>query len=382
MSWIEEKLSELKDVGLWRELRVLEPTEKNSQMIFSSNDYLGLSKSSEVIEASILELKNSGLGACSSRLLSGNTSAHALLEKELARFFQTDKAVLYSSGYLANFGLCTALFQSNDIVIADRLIHASLIDGVLASGAKFSRYSHNDVDHLEKLLAKNCDNSNGEVYVLTESVFSMDGDLALLREISEACSKYSVKLIVDEAHALGVFGPEGRGLIAECELEDKVYARTATLSKACGAYGGIVAGDELLADLIVNKSRPLIYNTGLPPVNAAGALAAIKIMQREKNLGKLLQEKAADFCELLGREGLQAVNTGSQIVPVMVGDNGQAKLFAEELERRGVYAACVRPPTVPPGTARLRFSVALFHSQEDLNRAAVIVGEVGRELLN
>lgn len=334
----------------------------------ASNDYLDLSRHPAVISAAAGALRVFGAGATASRLVTGTLSIHCELEAALAKLKGYPAALAFGSGYMANAGVIASLAGRDDTVLVDKLAHASILDAVILSRARLQRFRHNDVAHLEELLKKDC--GTGRRLVVTESVFSMDGDIAPLRDIAAAASKASAMLMVDEAHATGVFGPGGSGLVRELGLEQDVNVSMGTLSKALGGYGGFIACSAQMRELMINTARPFIFSTGLPPASAASALAAIGVMAERPGMGRDLLENAARLRRRLRDAGLDTGSSSSQIVPVIVGENHIAVEMAERLKARGILVAAIRPPTVPAGTARLRLSVSLAHSMADLDRAA------------
>lgn len=348
---------------------------------FSCNDYLGLAGDPRLCDAACEAVRRWGCGATASRLMTGHLSPHAELETNLARWLGTEAALVFGSGYLANLGLVSCLADAGATLFLDRLDHASLIDGARLAGARIHRYAHNDPDALDALLARHAD-GDGPRVVLTESVFSMDGDIAPLAELARVCARHGAWLVVDEAHALGVFGPHGAGcwpdVAAEAASLGVPLARVGTLSKSLGSYGGFVAGTASLVRLLVNRARGFIYSTGLAPACLGAASAALAIMQGDPTLGPTLLRRAELFRNELHARGLDTTPSTSHIVPVAIGDNRRALAVSRALEARGVLCTAVRPPTVPPGTARLRFSVSLGHAPDDLQRAAAAVADVLR----
>ena len=337
---------------------------------FSCNDYLGLSKHPRVMAAAKQALDEYGAGSTASRLVTGTLPIHEQLERRLADFKGYPAALVFGSGYLANAGVIPSLVSRDDTVFADKLVHASLIDAITLSRAKLVRFRHNDIQHLEELLKKN---PTGRRLVVTESVFSMDGDLAPLPEIAAVASKHDAMLMIDEAHATGVFGPSGSGLIREHQIESSVNVSMGTLSKAMGSYGGFVACSTNMRELFVNRARALIYTTALPPSVIASSIAALDVLQTSPELGAELLKRAESFRKTLKAAGLDTMQSASQIIPVRVGENAKALALAERLRASGILAVAIRPPTVPQGSARLRLSITLDHSDNDLARAAEII---------
>lgn len=382
-TWILDTLRALDAAGLRRTLvsqsgvggRLLQGGREI--LNFSSNDYLALARHPEVTAGSIRAVREWGNGATASRLVAGTLDLHGMLERELAEFKRYPAALLFGSGYMANVGLLSALAGPDCDVLVDRLAHASVMDGARLSGARFRRFRHNDVEHLERLLAKRA--GSGLCVVVTESVFSMDGDLAPLAELARVCAGVDALLVVDEAHATGVFGECGAGRVSEEGLEAGVAVSMGTLSKGLGGYGGFVACSEAMRELLVNRSRAFIYSTAPPPAVAGAALAALSIVRGSPGLGAGLLALAREFRDRLRGAGLDTGESESQIVPVMVGDSARAVSLSARLRERGVLGVAIRPPTVPEGTARIRLSVTLAHGEADIERAADVVVSAARE---
>ncbi len=372
--WIDEELTRLGQKSLERRLTAYgEAGGKISIdgrifLNFSSNDYLGLSGHPEVVWASRRHLESYGCGATASRLVSGTLHPHVELEEKLAAIKGYEAALVFGSGFLANVGIIASLAGRNDHIFADKLVHASIIDGISLSRANLKRFRHNDPDHLESLL-RGCP-ASGRRLIVTESVFSMDGDIAPLAEIASLSNRYGAMTLVDEAHATGVFGPRGRGLIRECGLEGAINLSMGTLSKALGGYGGFVACSRRMRDLLVNRARAFIYTTALPPSVIGSALGALGVVEKAGDLGAELLGRATVFRKRLRDRGLDVLGSQSQIVPVLIGDNVAALAAAQRLKTRGILAVAIRPPTVPEGTARLRLSLTLDHTDHDLEWAA------------
>ncbi|MGV8074750.1 MAG: 8-amino-7-oxononanoate synthase [Syntrophobacteraceae bacterium] len=372
--WIENELQQLRAKGLERRLTPYPEAggrisvKGRTYLNFSSNDYLGLSRHPEVVRASRKFLKAYGCGATASRLVSGTLDAHEELEQTIASFKGYPHALVFGSGFLTNAGVIPALVGRSDHVFADKLVHASIIDAVTLSRTKLYRFRHNDVNNLKSLL-RQCP-ANGRKLIVTESVFSMDGDLAPLPEIGSAAVEYGAMLLVDEAHATGIFGPSGSGLIREHGMEKTVNLSMGTLSKALGGYGGFVACSKTLRDLLVNRSRAFIYTTGLPPAAVGSAMGALKVIGEAGDLGERLLKNAATFRQRLNEAELNTGSSESQIIPVIIGDNRKSLAVAERLRAKGILAIAIRPPTVSEGTARLRLSLTLAHTPEELDWAA------------
>ncbi len=371
------ELDRLAEVKLLRKVQV---DAKQDVLNFSSNDYLNLSSNPLMAQSFERATSETGIGAGSSRLVTGTLPVHEALERDLADYLHVPATLVFGAGYLANIGLCQAFISRDDLVFADRYIHASLIDGIQLSRARFRRFRHNDMNHLEGGLRKTASSRSAHqrVFIVTESLFSMDGDLSPLREIVSLAERYEADVIVDEAHALGVFGPRGGGRVLELGLSNKVSAVSGTLSKAFGAYGGVVATSSVLRELLVNRARSFIFNTALPPAIAACASTAVAYVSNTPMLGQTLLQRSKGFREQLRAQGITVGGTESQIIPIIVGSDAVALSISATLREKGILAVAIRPPTVPVGSARLRLSVTLGHSERDLTRAASIIGEALR----
>jgi 8-amino-7-oxononanoate synthase len=360
--------------GLDRQLTLWDRTgprlekEGRSVLNLSSNDYLGLSRHPHVLKRAAEALERFGAGATASRLVVGSLVCHEELETRLAGLKGYPAALVFGSGYAANLGLVGALVGREDHVFVDRLAHASLMDAAVLSRAKIHRFHHNDSAHLDRLLAKAP--LHGRRLVMTESVFSMDGDLAPLAEIAQAADGHGAMVLVDEAHATGVFGEGGSGRIRAAGLESRVNLSMGTLSKALGGAGGFVGCSEMMRSHLVNHARPFVYSTAIPPVMAGVALGSLEVIEREPGLGARLLVKAESVRKLLQAAGVNTGTSMSQIIPVMIGDNEKALRVHRRLLTDGLLLIPIRPPTVPPGTARLRLSVMLEHTDDELERAA------------
>ena len=345
----------------------------------SGNDYLGLSGERRVIEAAAGATSRWGAGATGSRLMSGHLELHEQLEADLAAMTGYESAIVFGSGFLCNIGVLSTL-AAKGICFADRLVHASLVDGMRLGGGRFFRFVHNDVAHLTRLMDEHPDAERN--LIVTESVFSMDGDLAPLSNLAKTAIARDAILVVDEAHAIGVFGYEGGG-VHRCvsgDAEIRPDVLLGTCSKAIGSYGGFVCCESSLRDFFINYARSFIYSTALPPGCLAASRESIAIIREAehngKPLGAMLLAKATRFREMLMRRGVCPMNADSQIVPVLIGENEAAIRVSEQLRERGVVAVAIRPPTVPRGTARLRLSVSLAHDDERLDEAAGVIAEV------
>ncbi|NOR10344.1 MAG: 8-amino-7-oxononanoate synthase [Desulfovibrionaceae bacterium] len=354
-------------------LQLAGDTEKAVLHDFSSNDYLALSLHPDLIAASRKYLEMAGAGAGAARLMSGDLTVYHELEKKIAELKGQEAALLFGSGYLANCGIIPALLGRQDVVFCDRLNHASIYDGCRLSRARLVRFHHNDLNHLEDMLKSR--RGKGEALIVVESIYSMDGDRSPLKELVSLKEKYGCLLMVDEAHATGLFGPNGGGVIEEEGLSSHVDLAMGTFGKALGSYGAYVAASGSMIDFLVNRARSFIYSTALPPAVVGASLAAIKIIQKQPELRQKLFAKVDLFKSILRQGGLDGLGS-SQIVPVLIGESSTAVYLAEKLRRKNIFATAVRPPTVPEGTARLRFSITLHHKDDVLKQTAATLLEI------
>ncbi len=333
-------------------------------LAFASNDYLGLADHPEVRAAFVRATEETGVGAGAAHLLGGHTRHHQRLEAALAEFVGQPRALLFSTGYMANLGVVSAFAGRGDTVLEDRLDHASLIDGARLSGARLRRYRHGDVEHLERLLAT----AAGTPLVATDGVFSMDGDLAPLDRILPLARRHSAWLLVDEAHALGVVGPEGRGSLAHFGLDADGVLIMGTLGKALGTFGAFVAGPEAAVEWLVQAARSYIFTTALPPAVAAAAHTALEIARRDEERRERLRELVARFRRGAAQLGLPLMPSETPIQPLLVGDDDRAVALSRALEAAGIWVPPVRPPAVPEGQARLRITFNAHHRPAHVDR--------------
>ncbi len=380
---IEARLRELEALGLRRRTRLVSGPQGSHVildgkpvLLLCSNNYLGLADHPKVREAAADAAMRWGVGAGASRLISGTMTIHRRLEKRLAEFKNREAALLFGSGYLANTGTIVALARPGDVVFSDELNHASIIDGCRLSRAEVFVYDHCDPEHLQWGIER----SDGRgALIVTDSVFSMDGDVAPLPDIVELAHRHRLRVIVDEAHGTGALGPGGRGALAEAGLEDQVDVIVGTLGKALGSYGAFVACDHKMARFLINSARTFIFSTAPPPPAAAGALAALGLLQDRADRVRRLQSNAAVLRAELEAEGFELYGSRTQIIPLVIGDAEQTMRTCERALAQGVFAQGVRPPTVPPGTSRLRLAVMASHREEELRAAARILAVAARE---
>lgn len=380
-AWVASRLDRLEGDGLLRRLRPVERTGPRTvrrdgpELInFSSNDYLGLSLHPGVLAASQRDLRKGG-GATASRLMAGTDYDYSALEDAVAFFKGTEAAAIFGSGYLANVGTIPALVGRHDAVFSDRMNHASIVDGIRLSGARMYRYRHCGMQDLEQQLRGA--EVAGRKLIITESLFGMDGDLAPLERIVELKRRYGAALMIDEAHATGVLGPQGRGYAHELGLTGEVDVHMGTFSKALGLYGGYVAAKRQWVDLLVTSARSFVYTTALPPAIVGGVGAAVELVMAADHQRRHLKHLAGRFRDGLGQIGLNAGTSASQILPVVLGGVAEVVEAGRRLEELGVLAVPIRPPTVPQGGARLRFSICATHTEADIDTALEALARVG-----
>jgi 8-amino-7-oxononanoate synthase len=338
--------------------------KEGERVDFCSNDYLGLARDSRVLAGARRAVEAHGAGATAARLVSGDVPLFRELERRLAERKGAEDALLFSSGYLASLGAVSAVCGRGDRVYADRLAHACLLDGARLSGAELRRWRHNDPDHLRECLRRDAD-APGRKLIVTESVFSMDGDLAPLPEIAALAAEFGALLLVDEAHATGVFGPGGAGRVAELGRPGAVHLQVGTLSKALGSGGGFVAGSAALIDWLRNRARSFLFTTAPVPAAAGAALAALDVLQAEPERPARLRALANRLRESLAEDGWTCGNSRSPILPLHAGSNAEALRLAAGLDAMGIGAVAIRPPTVPEGQARVRLTVNLSQTEAD-----------------
>ena len=378
------RLAEIERSGLYRRLRSVSGSQESTVtldgrevLLLSSNNYLGLANHPALKHAARDAIEHYGCGSGASRLISGDMTLHQELEHRLALFKKTEIALVFPSGYHANIGIISSLMGPGDTIFSDALNHASIIDGCRLSRAQVQVFRHGDMAHLAELLAA-CSQS-GQRLIVTDSVFSMDGDVAPLADMVALARHHQAWMMVDEAHATGVFGAQGAGVVEELGLTNDVEIQMGTLGKALGVFGAYVAGSRELIEWLINRARSFIYTTGLPPAVAASALAALDIVIQEPERRQRLWRNAALLQEGLETLGYTLGPTRSPILPVLIGDARQTMALAEALLHRGVFAHGIRPPTVPEGTARLRVTPMATHSHEQLTRALTAFADAGKE---
>ena len=385
------EIEELKRSGLYRELKkIVGPIDAevsihgSKVILLSSNNYLGLATHPKLKEAASLALQAYGTGACASRLIAGNMEIHEDLEKRVAQFKGCQSALLFSTGYMANIGVITSLAGKNDLILSDELNHASIIDGCKLSGARIEVYPHKDVGRIREILKQEdrSDEKNRfqKRVIITDGVFSMDGDIAPLPEIMEVANHYSAILIVDDAHATGVLGKDGKGTAAYFGIEGENLIHMGTFSKALSTLGGYIAGQKTIIEYLRNKARSFIFSTALPPSVCASSIAAIDIIEDEPWIRKRLWNNVTRFKRGLESLGYNTLGSQTQIIPVLIGDTDLTMEFARAIFERGIYAPGIRPPTVPNGKSRIRTTLMASHTDEQIDRALDIFADEGKRL--
>jgi glycine C-acetyltransferase/8-amino-7-oxononanoate synthase len=389
MSEIEARLQELERLGLGRRLRLISgpqgPTvllEGKPVLLLCSNNYLGLADHPRVREAAADAAMRWGVGAGASRLVSGTMTIHGRLEERLAAFKHSEACVLFGSGYLANLGVIGALAGSGDAIFSDELNHASIVDGCRLSRAEVIVYRHRDVEHLEWSLRRHGGGRDGQGrrLIVTDSVFSMDGDVAPLAQLADVADAYDARLVVDEAHALGNLGPDGRGAVAEAGLEGEVDVVIGTLGKALGSYGAYACASAEMVRYLINTARSLIFSTAPSPPAVAGALAALDLLRERPHRVQRLRSNARALRRALAAQGFPIPESEMHIVPLIVGEERAALRLCQEAIEHGVFAQAIRPPTVPSGTSRLRLTAMASHTASELCMAGELFGKLARRI--
>jgi 8-amino-7-oxononanoate synthase len=347
-------------------------------LAFCSNNYLGLANHPKLKAAAIDAVQTWGVGAGASRLVSGNLRLYEALEEKIAVIKSCEKALVFNSGYTANIGILGALIGENDLVLFDRLNHASLIDGVKLSRGKLRVYRHKDMEQVQSLLSRRA--VNQKAIIVTDGIFSMDGDIAPLPEMVALANQYDAVIYLDDAHATGVLGEHGRGTYEHFHLHSERIIQMGTLSKALGGFGGFVAGSALLILYLVNKARSLIYTTALPPSVLATALTALILIEEEKEYREKLWVNANYFRKSVMALGYNTCGSETPIVPLLIGEADYAVVFSKRLMEEGIYVPAIRPPTVPKGQSRLRITLMATHTKEQIDFLILKLKEIGSKL--
>ena len=373
MKYISDELEKIKESGLYRELNVVGSAQGThleikgkTYLSFCSNNYLGLANNPLVVKAVKDAVEKYGWGAGASRLVSGNMELHETLEGEISRFKGKEASIVFPTGYMGNIGTISSLVSKGDLVICDKLNHASIIDGCRLSGADFRVYAHCDMEKLENILSKSSKYSRK--LIVTDTVFSMDGDLAPLPDIVRIAQKYKAMVMVDEAHGTGVFGKNGRGVVEHFNMNKKVNIIMGTLSKAVGSLGGYVSGDADLINYLRNRARSFMYTTALPPAVCAASIAGIRMIREDPSLRASLWNNVRYLKEKLILLNFNVNSSESPIIPILIGDAKKAVEVSQYLYKKGILIPAIRPPTVPAKSSRLRITVMSTHTRNDLER--------------
>jgi 8-amino-7-oxononanoate synthase len=385
--FIQQELEQIRERGLYRGTRLIQGRQSawvemagKRVLLLCSNNYLGLADHPVLIEAAVNAATQFGVSSGASRLVSGTMELHERLETALARFKQTSAAIVFNSGYAANTGIIPALAGRGDVIFSDRLNHASIIDGALLSGARLVRYPHNDPTALARLLEKH--RGTGRALIVTDGLFSMDGDIAPLKEIVRLKTDHKALLMVDDAHGSGVLGEQGRGVAEMLGVADGVDIQMGTFGKAFGSYGAYAAVSRELRELLLNRARSFIFSTSLPPAVLAASLAAIELVRSAEgaSLRNQLRHNSDQFRKSMRSAGFTLSDGDTQIVPLMTREADTTMRFSELLLDEGLYVQGIRPPTVPAGSCRLRFTLMATHGHDDLAWAAERIVAVGRRM--
>ena len=385
MQRIRERLQRLRDQHLYRNRRILDSpqgvqvrVDGETLLSFCSNDYLGLANDARVIAALCDGAQRHGAGSGASHLVTGHSTSHHALEEELAAFVGAERALLFSTGYMANLGVVSALLGRHATVFEDKLNHASLIDAARLSGAVVQRYPHADLVRLEKLLTE----TSGEKIILTDGVFSMDGDVADVAKLSVLAQQHDAWLLVDDAHGIGVLGANGRGTLESraCRAQAPVIL-LGTLGKAFGTFGAFIAGDADLIDYLIQRARTYIYTTALPPAVAEATRASLRIVQTENWRREVLMQRIAQFRAGAAQLGLTLLESTTPIQALILGEAKAAVAASETLRAQGLLAVAIRPPTVPAGSARLRITFSASHTQEHVERLLAALADLPKNNL-
>jgi len=386
LAWIQDEIEALKTSGLYNRIRTLSSpqgawlvVDGKKVLNFCSNNYLGLANHPKVVQAAREAMEKYGVGPAAVRTIAGTMDLHVELEKRLAAFKGVESAITFQSGFNANLATIPALVGKDDVIFSDELNHASIIDGCRLSGAKIVRYNHCDPQDLEKALFEERRN-HPRALVVTDGVFSMDGDIAPLDQIYEVTKKHDAILMVDDAHGEGVLGRGGRGIVDHYHLHGKVDVEIGTLSKAFGVVGGVVAGNSLIVEWLRQRGRPFLFSSAMTVPDTAACLASLEILESSTELVDRLWENTRFFKEEMRKAGFDLGKSVTPITPVMLGEAPLAQEFSKALFEEGVFAMAIGFPTVPRGKARIRVMISAAHQKEDLERGLEIFIKVGKNL--
>jgi len=386
LDWLAQELAALKEQGLYNRIRTIGSGQGAWLMVdgkkvlnFCSNNYLGLANHPGLVQAAQEAMKKYGVGPAAVRTIAGTTELHIELEKRLAKFKGAEEVITFQSGFNANLGTLPALVGKEDVIFSDRLNHASIIDGCRLSGARIVAYEHNDPAALEHAIQENA-GTYRRALIVSDGVFSMDGDIAPLPALVEVAEKYNMLLMVDDAHGEGVLGRGGRGIVDHFGLHGRVDIEIGTLSKAFGVVGGIVAGNKVIIEWLRQRGRPFLFSSAVTIADAAACLAAIDLLEKSNELVERLWENTHYFKSEMKRLGFDTGASQTPITPIMLGEASLAQQFSRDLFENGVFAMPIGYPTVPKGKARIRVMISASHSKDDLDQGLAIFARVGRAL--
>ena len=386
LEWLTQEIDSLKDQGLYNHIRTIGSAQGTRLIVdsrdvlnFCSNNYLGLANHPKIVEAAQTAMKKYGVGPAAVRSIAGTTDLHIELEKRLAKFKGAEDVITFQSGFTANIGTISALVGKEDVIFSDRLNHASIIDGCRLSGARTVPYEHNDPTALDAAIRENA-GSYRRALIVTDGVFSMDGDIAPLPSLYEVAKKYDILFMVDDAHGEGVLGKGGRGIVDHFGLHGKVDIEIGTLSKAFGVVGGLVAGDKVIVEWLRQRGRPFLFSSAVTAPDVAACIAAVDLLESSTELVDKLWDNARYFKAEMKKLGFDTGGSETPITPVMLGEAPLAQQFSRELFENGVFAMSIGFPTVAKGKARIRVMISAAHDRDDLGRGLDIFAKVGRKL--
>jgi len=386
LDWLKQEIDGLKEAGLYNRIRTIGSAQGARLMVdgkdvlnFCSNNYLGLANHPKVVEAAKEATKKYGVGPAAVRSIAGTMDLHVELEKRLAKFKGAEDVITFQSGFTANLGTISALVGKEDVIFSDRLNHASIIDGCRLSGAKIIAYDHNDASALEAAI-KEAAGTYRRALIVTDGVFSMDGDIAPLPALYEVAKKYDILFMVDDAHGEGVLGKGGRGIVDHFGLHGKVDIEVGTMSKAFGVMGGIVAGDKTIIEWLRQRGRPFLFSSAVTVPDAAACLAAVDLLENSTELVDRLWDNAKYFKAEMKKLGFDTGVSETPITPIMLGEAPLAQQFSRELFDEGVFAMSIGFPTVPKGKARIRVMISASHDRDDLGQGLEAFAKVGKKL--
>lgn len=386
LDWLTQEIEGLKEQGLYNRIRTIGSAQGARLMVdgrnvlnFCSNNYLGLANHPKLVQAAAEAMKKYGVGPAAVRSIAGTTDLHVQLEERLARFKGAEDVITFQSGFTANLGTISALVGKEDVIFSDRLNHASIIDGCRLSGAKIVAYEHNDPAALEDAIKEHASNYR-RALIVTDGVFSMDGDIAPLPELYEVAKKYDILFMVDDAHGEGVLGKGGRGIVDHFGLHGKVDIEVGTMSKAFGVVGGMVAGDKKIIEWLRQRGRPFLFSSAVTAPDAAACLAAVDLLEESTELVDKLWDNANYFKAEMKKLGFDTGVSQTPITPIMLGEAPLAQQFSRELFEEGVFAMAIGYPTVPKGKARIRVMISASHDRDDLGQGLEAFAKVGKRL--